>query len=83
MRARPRGAHRKEIGRAKSIDSRVDHTIPEEEAVFTFGPEMKPILEADLGEVVTYKNRLRRLRGGCSNLNMFKEGRRLALSGIK
>jgi len=31
----------------------VDHTIPKEEAVFAFGPEMEPILEVDLGEVVT------------------------------
>src|SRR5918999_4664712 len=38
----------------QSID-RVDHTIPKEEAVFGFGPEMKPILEADPGEVVTFE----------------------------
>jgi acetamidase/formamidase len=34
---------------------RVDHTIPKEEAVFTFGPEMKPVLEVDPGEVVTFE----------------------------
>src|SRR5918992_1142562 len=34
---------------------RVDHTIPKEEAIFGFGPEMKPILEADPGEVVTFE----------------------------
>ena len=33
----------------------MDHTIPKEEAVFAFGPEMKPILEVDLGEVVTFE----------------------------
>ena len=38
----------------QSID-RVDHTIPKEEAIFDFGPEMKPILEADPGEVVTFE----------------------------
>ena len=38
----------------QSID-RVDHTIPKEEAIFGFGPEMKPILEADPGEVVTFE----------------------------
>ncbi len=32
----------------QSID-RVDHTIAEEEAVFGFGPEMKPVLEVDPG----------------------------------
>jgi hypothetical protein len=26
---------------------RVDHTIPIEEAVFTFGPQMKPVLEVE------------------------------------
>jgi amidase len=34
---------------------RVDHTIPKEEAVFAFGLEMKPVLEANLGEVVTFE----------------------------
>jgi acetamidase/formamidase len=34
---------------------RVDHTIPKEEAVFTFGPEMKPVQEVDPGEVVTFE----------------------------
>ena len=34
---------------------RVDHTIPKEDAVFTFGPEMKPVLEVDPGEVVTFE----------------------------
>jgi acetamidase/formamidase len=38
----------------QSID-RVDHTIPKEEAVFGFGPEMKPVLEVDPGEVVTFE----------------------------
>lgn len=38
----------------QSID-RVDHTIPKEEAIFDFGPEMKTILEADPGEVVTFE----------------------------
>jgi amidase len=38
---------------AKSIE-RVDHTIPKEEAVFAFGPEMQPVLEVDAGEVVTF-----------------------------
>ena len=32
---------------------RVDHTIPKEEAVFAFGPEMKPVLDVSPGEVVT------------------------------
>jgi hypothetical protein len=26
---------------------RVDHLLPKEEAVFTFGPEMKPVLEVE------------------------------------
>ena len=34
---------------------RVDHTIPKEEAVFAFGPEMRPVLEIDPGEVVTFE----------------------------
>ena len=34
---------------------RVDHTIPKEEAVFAFGPEMKPVLEVGPGEVVTFE----------------------------
>jgi amidase len=34
---------------------RVDHTIPKEEAVFAFGPEMKPVLEVSSGEVVTFE----------------------------
>ena len=38
----------------QSID-RVDHTIPKEEAVFGFGPEMKPVLEVDPTEVVTFE----------------------------
>lgn len=33
----------------------VDHVIPREEAVFSFGPEMKPVLEVDPGEVVTFE----------------------------
>jgi amidase len=39
---------------AKSIE-RVDHTIPKEEVVFAFGPEMQPVLEVDAGEVVTFE----------------------------
>ena len=39
---------------AQSIE-RVDHTIPNQEAVFAFGPEMKPVLEVDPGEVVTFE----------------------------
>src|ERR687893_407011 len=35
--------------------ARMDHTIPKEEAVFSFGPEMKPVLEVDPGEVVTFE----------------------------
>ena|SRR3712207_3129376 len=38
----------------QSID-RVDHTIPKEEAIFGFGPEIKPVLEVDPGEVVTFE----------------------------
>jgi amidase len=34
---------------------RVDYTVPKEEAVFSFGPQMKPILEIDRGEVVTFE----------------------------
>jgi amidase len=34
---------------------KVDHTIPKEEAVFAFGPEMRPVLEIDPGEVVTFE----------------------------
>jgi amidase len=34
---------------------RVDHTIPKEEALFAFGPEMKPVLEVSPGEVVTFE----------------------------
>jgi len=37
----------------QSIDW-VDHTIPKEEAIFGFGPEMEPVLEIDPGEVVTF-----------------------------
>lgn len=33
----------------------VDHVIPREEAVFNFGPEMKPVLEVDPGAVVTFE----------------------------
>jgi amidase len=33
----------------------VDHVIPKEQAVFNFGPEMKPILEVDPGAVVTFE----------------------------
>jgi amidase len=33
----------------------VDHVIPKEEAVFSFGPEMKPILEVEPGAVVTFE----------------------------
>jgi amidase len=40
---------------AQSVE-RVDHTIPKEEAVFGFGPEMQPVLEVDTGEVVTFEN---------------------------
>ena len=35
--------------------SSVDHVIPKEEAVLSFGPEMKPILEVDPGAVVTFE----------------------------
>jgi amidase len=35
--------------------NRVDHVIPKEEAVFSFGPEMKPVLEVDSGTVVTFE----------------------------
>jgi acetamidase/formamidase len=34
---------------------RVDHTIPKEEAVFAFDPEMRPVLEVSPGEVVTFE----------------------------
>ena len=33
----------------------VDHKIPREEAVFDFGPEMRPVLEVDPGETVTFE----------------------------
>ena len=33
----------------------VDHVIPKDDAVFNFGPEMKPVLEVDPGEVVTFE----------------------------
>ena len=33
----------------------VDHMIPKEEAVFSFGPEMHPVLEVDSGAVVTFE----------------------------
>lgn len=33
----------------------VDHVIPKEEAVFSFGPQMKPVLEVDPGSVVTFE----------------------------
>ena len=33
----------------------VDHVIPREEAVFSFGPGMKPVLEIDPGSVVTFE----------------------------
>ena len=33
----------------------VDHVIPKEQAVFNFGPEMKPVLEVDPGAVVTFE----------------------------
>ena len=39
---------------AQSIE-RVDHTIPKEEVVFAFGPEMQPVLEVAPGEVVTFE----------------------------
>lgn len=34
---------------------RVDHVLPRDEAVFNFGPEMKPVLEVDPGAVVTFE----------------------------
>jgi hypothetical protein len=49
-----RQAVRKEIGMTQSIE-RVDHTIPKEEAVFAFDPEMRPVLEVSPGEVVTFE----------------------------
>lgn len=33
----------------------VDHVLPKEEAVFNFGPEMRPVLEVDPGAVVTFE----------------------------
>lgn len=33
----------------------VDHVIPKEEAVFNFGPEMRPVVEVDPGETVTFE----------------------------
>jgi acetamidase/formamidase len=39
---------------AQAID-RVDHVIPKEEAVFSFGPEMEPVLEVDPGAVITFE----------------------------
>ena len=39
---------------AQSVE-RVDHTIPKEEAVFAFGPEMKPVFEVDPGVIVTFE----------------------------
>ncbi|HEY6582775.1 MAG TPA: hypothetical protein VIZ60_16805 [Rubrobacter sp.] len=33
----------------------VDHVLPKEEAVFSFGPEMRPVLEVDPGAVVTFE----------------------------
>ena len=33
---------------AQSIEG-VDYTIPKEEAIFNFGPQMKPILEVGSG----------------------------------
>jgi len=39
---------------AQSIEG-VDYTIPTQEAVFDFGPQMKPILEVGSGEVVTFE----------------------------
>lgn len=33
----------------------VDHVVPRDQVVFSFGPEMKPVLEVSPGEVVTFE----------------------------
>lgn len=39
---------------SQAID-RVDHIIPRDQSVFTFGPSMRPVLEVRPGEVVTFQ----------------------------
>jgi acetamidase/formamidase len=42
-------------GLMRQFAGSVDHVIPKEEAVFSFGPEMRPVLEVDPGAVVTFE----------------------------
>ena len=39
----------------KQFAGSVDHVIPRDEAVFSFGPEMIPVLEVDPGTIVTFE----------------------------
>jgi amidase len=37
------------------IAERVDHVIPRDQVIYSFGPDMKPVLEVTPGEVVTFQ----------------------------
>ena len=39
----------------KQFAGSVDHVVPRDEAVFSFGPEMSPVLEVDPGTIVTFE----------------------------
>jgi hypothetical protein len=42
-------------GLMRQFAGSVDHVIPKVEAEFNSGPEMRPVLEVDLGAVVTFE----------------------------
>lgn len=39
----------------RQFSESVDHKIPRDEVVFSYGPDMKPVLEVNPGEVVTFE----------------------------
>jgi hypothetical protein len=50
--ATPKGDRERHL--MTSFAGTVDHVIPKDEVVFSFGPEMRPVLEVDPGAVVRF-----------------------------